>query len=288
MVGHHRGRAPRPLVRRRRRRDRSAAGRRADDALGERRHARGRAWRRSSRRAASPTAGSTTATATTGASTRRRTPPSSSSRSRRGRRARGCASWRSGFAALAAATAVRAADYEGNVRGWKAELGELVDVRGEGGRLTARPAPEVLAALADPTRWQVLSLLAERGEGTATTLAGELPVSRVAVIKHLAVLDRAGLVTCAPRGPRGPLHGRARSASARPPPTWRRSRRRWDRRLAAIKALAEEAARGRDSRCGPDYVVGMRRQIRPGPQRSPPSPGARAAWSPAGSCWRAG
>jgi DNA-binding transcriptional ArsR family regulator len=40
----------------------------------------------------------------------------------------------------------------------------------------------------------VLNLLAERGECTATSLAGELPVSRVAVVKHLAVLDRAGLV----------------------------------------------------------------------------------------------
>ena len=52
----------------------------------------------------------------------------------------------------------------------------------------------MFAALADPTRWRVLNLLAERGEGTATSLAGELPVSRVAVVKHLAVLDRAGLV----------------------------------------------------------------------------------------------
>ena len=56
------------------------------------------------------------------------------------------------------------------------------------------PAEGVFAALADPTRWRVLNLLAERGEGTATSLAGELPVSRVAVVKHLAVLDRAGLV----------------------------------------------------------------------------------------------
>ena len=36
-------------------------------------------------------------------------------------------------------------------------------------------ADTVMAALADPTRWRVLSLLAERGEATATTLAGELP-----------------------------------------------------------------------------------------------------------------
>ena len=34
------------------------------------------------------------------------------------------------------------------------------------------PADGVFVALADPTRWRVLSLLAERGEGTATSLAG--------------------------------------------------------------------------------------------------------------------
>lgn len=40
----------------------------------------------------------------------------------------------------------------------------------------------------------------ERGEATATTLAGDLPVSRVAVTKHLTVLDRAGLVESRRRG----------------------------------------------------------------------------------------
>ncbi|MGW3917499.1 ArsR/SmtB family transcription factor, partial [Streptomyces sp. NPDC005070] len=50
----------------------------------------------------------------------------------------------------------------------------------------------VLAALADPTRRHLLDLLAARGEITATKLAEELPVSRQAVVKHLAVLDAAG------------------------------------------------------------------------------------------------
>ncbi|HEU0300291.1 MAG TPA: metalloregulator ArsR/SmtB family transcription factor, partial [Longimicrobium sp.] len=58
----------------------------------------------------------------------------------------------------------------------------------------AAEAAHVFAAMADPTRWQVLSLLAARGEGTATSVAAQLPVSRPAVIKHLNVLDRAGLV----------------------------------------------------------------------------------------------
>ncbi|HYI18632.1 MAG TPA: metalloregulator ArsR/SmtB family transcription factor [Solirubrobacteraceae bacterium] len=119
-----------------------------------------------------------------------------------------------------------------------ARAGRARRVCGEGGRLTARPAPEVLAALADPTRWRVLSLLAERGEGTATTLAGELPVSRVAVIKHLAVLDRAGLVTSR-------RAGREVLYTVRPEPLGAAAAdlaaiaQAWDKRLAAIKALAE-------------------------------------------------
>ncbi|MFD9125571.1 ArsR/SmtB family transcription factor [Kitasatospora sp. NPDC059571] len=59
----------------------------------------------------------------------------------------------------------------------------------------AGPAGAVLAALADPTRRHLLDLVAAGGEATATTLAERLPVSRQAVVKHLTVLDGAGLVT---------------------------------------------------------------------------------------------
>ena len=100
------------------------------------------------------------------------------------------------------------------------------------------PGDQVFAALADPTRWRVLSLLAERGDGTATTLAGELPVSRVAVIKHLAVLDRAGLVESRRRGRevRYTVRPERLDATAR----WMASLASdWDARLAAIKRMAE-------------------------------------------------
>jgi DNA-binding transcriptional ArsR family regulator len=54
-------------------------------------------------------------------------------------------------------------------------------------------AGAVFAALADPTRRRVLQALAERPSVTASALAGELPVSRQAVAKHLAALRDAGL-----------------------------------------------------------------------------------------------
>ncbi|HYF26831.1 MAG TPA: metalloregulator ArsR/SmtB family transcription factor [Baekduia sp.] len=52
---------------------------------------------------------------------------------------------------------------------------------------------DVFHALGDPTRREVARLLAERGELSASALARELPVSRQAVAKHLAVLRDAGL-----------------------------------------------------------------------------------------------
>jgi len=102
----------------------------------------------------------------------------------------------------------------------------------------ADPAPAVFAALADRTRWRLLGMLAQQGEGTATTLAAELPVSRPAVIKHLAVLDRAGLVTHRRAG----REVRYRVEPARLDETARRIAAlaaAWDTRLAALKALAE-------------------------------------------------
>jgi len=54
------------------------------------------------------------------------------------------------------------------------------------------PGP-VFAALADPTRREVVRLLAARPGLTASALAGELPVSRQAIAKHLAQLRAAGL-----------------------------------------------------------------------------------------------
>ncbi|MFJ3900142.1 ArsR/SmtB family transcription factor [Streptomyces sp. NPDC090025] len=104
----------------------------------------------------------------------------------------------------------------------------------------------MFAALADPTRRRLLDLVAEAeadvsaGAATATSLAERLPVSRQAIVKHLAVLDAAGLVTAA-------RVGREVRYTVRPDTIDATARRlsalasQWDRRLAAIKRAAEDA-----------------------------------------------
>jgi DNA-binding transcriptional ArsR family regulator len=97
---------------------------------------------------------------------------------------------------------------------------------------------DVLAALADPTRRRVLDVIAARGEATATAVASELPVSRQAVVKHLAVLDRAGLVTARRQGRevRYVVQPEQVDAAAR----WMAALAdEWDARLQRIKRLAE-------------------------------------------------
>jgi DNA-binding transcriptional ArsR family regulator len=106
--------------------------------------------------------------------------------------------------------------------------------------VTATAVEEVLVALADPTRRQLLDVLAGRGEATATTLAVDLPVSRQAVVKHLVTLSKAGLVT-------GQREGREMRYAVRPDPLGETARwldqlaAQWDARLVAIKRLAESA-----------------------------------------------
>jgi DNA-binding transcriptional ArsR family regulator len=101
-------------------------------------------------------------------------------------------------------------------------------------------ADELWAAVADPTRRRLLDALLAHGEATATELAGDLPVTRQAVAKHLAVLDRVGLVESR-------RHGREVRFRVRPERLDVATRRltrvaaHWDDRLARIKRLAESS-----------------------------------------------
>ncbi len=110
----------------------------------------------------------------------------------------------------------------------------------EGRRGAVAAVDSVLVALADPTRRELLDLLAAQGEATATTLAKRLPISRQAVVKHLAVLDAAGLVSGSRVGreARYAVRPAALDATAR----WMAALAAdWDQRLATIKRIAEAA-----------------------------------------------
>jgi DNA-binding transcriptional ArsR family regulator len=97
---------------------------------------------------------------------------------------------------------------------------------------------DVLVALADPTRRQLLDVLAELGQASATTLGARLPVSRQAVMKHLLVLEQADLVSSRRDGRQvlyqvesAPLEGTSRYLAGLASV--------WDRRLAVLKRAAE-------------------------------------------------
>lgn len=107
-----------------------------------------------------------------------------------------------------------------------------------GAGATATAVEEVLTALADPTRRRLLDRLSVHGRTTATALADELPISRQAVMQHLAVLDAVGLVS-------GQRDGRERRYEVRPERLTETARwmdglaAQWDSRLAAIKRISE-------------------------------------------------
>jgi DNA-binding transcriptional ArsR family regulator len=64
---------------------------------------------------------------------------------------------------------------------------------------------EVFKALADPTRRELLDELFRRDGQSLSALEERLPMSRFGVMKHLKVLEQAGLVTTQRRG-REKLH----------------------------------------------------------------------------------
>jgi len=98
--------------------------------------------------------------------------------------------------------------------------------------------PAALSVLADETRWRILSEIGAT-DLSASALAGRLPVSRQAIAKHLAVLAEAGLVESvrAGREIRYRALGARLSALAN---DLEAIGRRWDRRLEAIKRIAEQ------------------------------------------------
>jgi DNA-binding transcriptional ArsR family regulator len=95
----------------------------------------------------------------------------------------------------------------------------------------------VFAALADDTRWDILTRLGSR-DLSASALAAELPVSRQAIAKHLAALTAAGLVSADRSG----REIRYRALGARLTEVADELLAvgaEWDARLTRLKAVAE-------------------------------------------------
>lgn len=97
----------------------------------------------------------------------------------------------------------------------------------------------VFAALADPTRVEILDRLARGGPQPTGALLRGLPMTRQAAAKHLKALESAGLVQSREKGRQiireldpTPLAEAAHWLTARTAA--------WDEKLAALKRLVED------------------------------------------------
>jgi DNA-binding transcriptional ArsR family regulator len=97
----------------------------------------------------------------------------------------------------------------------------------------------LFAALADPMRRSLLVNLAEHSPRTATQLAQEYPITRQGILKHLTILEDAGLVA---------VHqaGREKRYTLSPEPLAELEQwiedigAKWDERLLRLKTWLEQ------------------------------------------------
>lgn len=101
----------------------------------------------------------------------------------------------------------------------------------------------IFHALADPMRRNLLINLAENSPKTATQLAEEFPITRQGILKHLNILEDAGLVA---------VHqiGREKRYALTPEPlneleSWlKKLNAKWDERLLRLKTMLETEDNG--------------------------------------------
>jgi len=105
---------------------------------------------------------------------------------------------------------------------------------------TTQADDELWSAIADPSRRRVLDLVVRNGEVSASWLAGHVPFTRQAVAKHLVVLEQAGLVSRRKQG-REVLYQVDADRLDQATRALADLAAQWDRRLGAIKRLAEAA-----------------------------------------------
>jgi DNA-binding transcriptional ArsR family regulator len=105
----------------------------------------------------------------------------------------------------------------------------------------------VFGALADPTRRSMLVTLMRDGATSVPVLTAELPISRQAIAKHLAVLDGAGLIERRPGAGRE-VRYQLRAGALSPAAAWiQEADSAWAGRLDRLKSAVEgeRAAVGR-------------------------------------------
>ncbi|WCK56772.1 metalloregulator ArsR/SmtB family transcription factor [Aneurinibacillus sp. Ricciae_BoGa-3] len=103
--------------------------------------------------------------------------------------------------------------------------------------MSAAPKHDVFQAIADPTRRQLLRLLADQ-ELPITVISSHFPMSRTAVSKHLRILSEAELI-------RGRKVGREKLYRLHPEPLMELKQwlsfyeQFWDNKLAMLKYYVE-------------------------------------------------
>ncbi|GIM45188.1 transcriptional regulator [Collibacillus ludicampi] len=102
---------------------------------------------------------------------------------------------------------------------------------------SALPKYDVFQAIADPTRRELLRLLADK-EMSVTVISRHFPMTRTAVSKHLRILSEAGLV-------REQKVGREKRYRLQPEPLLELKQwlsfyeRFWDNKISMLKHLVE-------------------------------------------------
>jgi DNA-binding transcriptional ArsR family regulator len=109
---------------------------------------------------------------------------------------------------------------------------------------------ELWSTIGDPTRRRMLDLLLADGRATATSLSEQLPVTRQAIAKHLAVLERVGLVHPTVAGREKLYHVDQTQLSVAVVQLAQVSND-WDSRLQRIRRIAERIQRDAEARDAP-------------------------------------
>ena len=108
--------------------------------------------------------------------------------------------------------------------------------------MTTDQLSRTFAALADPTRRDLVARLSLGGDATLTELAAPYTMSLQAVSKHLMVLERAGLVSRGKDAQRKPVH--LQPAVLEPVTDWletyrRRAEERYQRLAVVLAELSD-------------------------------------------------